>query len=309
MKHDTNKRLWPGFFGLALALGIGACSGTTTVDAHGEIGPLKGGFTISHHSDPSGGTATIKGIPDGKRADIRFYDAHGNEIPGSAVTGAGNGQPFPVPAGTASAVWSGPSSASSCTGCIQNLRSPSGSVNTTNLGIPVNSPLEYFIGGEPVSPETDPDAATYGPLANTMFLFRIQAGPGLSASQLFGMVANIVMADPLDPPRVPRNVEIEQLVKIIPNTFGLGAKVYTCDVSRQPFQSFEMDWNGAFFADLSVNSTVFDLPHGWRVIEVPLSLSDFNLIGNNGSDNHLSIWSKTMEDPGKMHLDGTGLLQ
>jgi len=169
--------------------------------------------------------------------------------------------------------------------------------------------VEYFVGGGPVSAETDPDAATYGPLANTMFLFRIQAGPGLSASQLFGMVANIVMADPLDPPRVPRNVEIEQLVKIIPNTLGLGAKVYTYDVSRQPFERFEMNWNGAFFADLSVNSTVFDLPHGWRVIEVPLSLSDFNLIGDNGSDNQLAILSKTVEDPNPIHLDASALLQ
>ena len=234
--------------------------------------------------------AGVEKLPDNTRADVKFFDAKGNEVTPGA-TGVAQGDKVPVPHGSTYCEISGASSAASCTGCtppggggmaegiegrlVQNL--------STRIPAP---PLQKWVYVYTL--DADIDGSTLW--GNVSGSFTLQGSP--SATEIHSQIVGILSGG--HGTAVPPGVNVDTFVRILPEKQG--GRMFIADKTGA-FTAMTMLWNGNPFAALGGrNALVSAAPNGWQVIEVFISTKDFNLTSGGGSSNHLDLSWTTAED-------------
>ena len=272
-----------------VALGILACG--TTISARASMDGSK--IEVGVDFAPGDKTVFIEKTTGNARVDIEFRDANGNVL--GTVTGAGPGDSVPIPDGAATGIVSGPSTATSCTGCAPP---GGGGTNATKAGYQSMEPTagftgEYWVAVLPMAVFPDPSAPDSGPLANKSAGFVIQSERPLTMEQRFNRIRAYLFAGPLAAPKVPADVEIEHLAWMEPNEFGPGARLWSYAVTDDWFL-YDPLWNGS-----TLGYTTHLPGNGWTVRESSVPLSSFNVPGFN----QLTVTSQTAEDPAPISID------
>lgn len=305
---------------LFVALGVLACKGTGSyesgVKGFGLEGYVKGTYTCG----AQGPGARVDEVRDDARVDLEFRDGQGNKVGGA--TGVSAGQSVPVPVGTTTVTVSGPSSATSCTGCsgsglVDNAGGDGGSQafeiteeitldpsdyrnlqshhapSVGHQAVRPFMPKDYWLYVFPFDAQIDSEVPEFGPLSNTYAQFDIHSAAGKTSDQLWAMVAPVMLSEIGNQPAVPSNIEVKSFFKIVPNQSGFGARLYVADRTAA-FEAFHFELNGALMATLGANSTLTSEPNGWKVLEVPIGVSDF-IFNGNISSNAMTVWTDTAE--------------
>jgi hypothetical protein len=114
----------------------------------------------------------------------------------------------------------------------------------------------------------------------------------LDAAQLAGRIAGILFSGPGT--AVPSDVTVLTYVRMDPEV--LGARLFVADKS-QAFSAMSMTWNSVNYASLGWNSNVYTAPHGWKVCEVFVPLTDINIaVSGSPAGNRIDLAWTTYED-------------
>jgi len=258
--------------------------------------------TIHGHFSKTGEDleATIDQTANDARVDVEFRDADGNKLGGA--TGLAPGDSVAVPDGSAVMVISGPSTATSCTGCNGTPAPIAGGRSGGRALAPVRStvdPTERFIYGFPCEPAIATSEPIWGPLANIHWNIWLRTSGPKTASQLFAEIAPIVMAAPGSAPAIPHRTRVNLLAKVVPNDSGAGARLHVSDKTAG-FTRCDLVLNHVTIGTLSSNSVVYGAANGWQVVEIPIAADDFQFTAN-GSDNVFALTVMTQED---LHPNG-----
>lgn len=280
-----------GVVAAVLVLAVVACEGTGSIKGETEFLGAGGSIDISWNNS----SATVDRTRGDARVDIVFRDAQGNEIAGSGGQGVGPGQSVAVPSGATTMTVSGPSNSTTCTGCTGGGGMAQGDDFTLDQSSDVKTPVQKWMVLFALDADMDVNAPEYGPLSNTVASFDFLVLPATTASQLFGLIAPIVIADMGNQPAVPSYVTVNFFSRMVPDPSGLGAGIFVADRTAE-FQSFAFSLDGVTRATLGWNSVVRTAPFGWQVIETRVNANDliFTNGGNSGAHS-FTIEADTLE--------------
>jgi len=308
---------------IVAALGMTACASTFSLEAVGSVAGASGRAKIGY----DGREVRAEQLPDNARADVRFYDANGNEVPNSGANGVGQGEKVLVPAGATHCTVSGASSATSCTGCAPSgggggggggpgsggggmAELPKNDAELAALAPPVQQQRSPAIPRHPGAANSihskwiyvftlDGDFDGTTAWSNVMASFEVQGG--LDASQMGARIAGILTAGPGAP--VPNGVTVDTYVRFSPE--ALGGRLVVADKTHAITQA-AMDWNGSPYASPTSNSTMYAMQNGWKVFEVFVPQADIQFATpGSGAGNRLDLTWQTFEDatPNEVHQD------
>ncbi|HTF86852.1 MAG TPA: hypothetical protein VK843_00465 [Planctomycetota bacterium] len=307
----SNGIKWALGLASVLVIGAFACKATMSLEAAANIAGQTGTAKISY----DGRDVKADELPGDSRADVRFFDAKGKELPPGA-NGVGENQRVAVPPGASYCEVSGASSSTSCTGCTPP---PGGGGGTMLEGGEVLAVIAVDVGAadawtcaQSQDPDTDSTGQSPGKWVyvytlkadldgssvwgNVSGSFTVQGTP--SADEIHGLIEEILLRGHGAP--VPAGVEVDTFVRILPEP--LGARLRIAD-ETQSFSSMLMQWNGSPYADLGVNSSSYSAANGWQVIEVFIPIADFQVNPFGGTSNSMDLEWKSFEDsfPNLMH--------
>lgn len=303
MKTLSNVTKWA--LALAAVFGAVACAASFTLESQVEVVGQKGSIKITY----DGHDVKAEKLPNNDRADVKFYDANGNEIPNAGATGVAQGDKVPVPAGATHCTVSGASHASSCTGCTPPSGGGGGGgmfdaqaecADGSDTRLSAQHPPS---SGQPIVrtpyslPEKwihvftlDGDFDGSTAWSNVSASFEVQGD--FDASQLGARIAGILSSGP--GAVVPGGVTIDTYVRM--SRDHLGARLVVAD-RTYAITSASMDWNSQHFASLSANSTVYSAANGWKVFEVLVPLTSINIaVPGSGAGNSIDLTWTTYED-------------
>lgn len=306
---NTNKRTsmknsfhWAAGLLAVVALSFAACTGTGYVEATGAGFGVSGKIKGVYHNCGQAKCAHFDEIRGNARVDVEFRDANGNKIQGTGATGVAAGDSVTVPAGAATMTVSGPSSATSCTGCGSGSGSGTGggtggtggtgtggqmadAFTPSDLETALVNQGEAWLYVFPLDAQIEAPAPSSGRLSNTYASFDFRFRGQTTHDQLWALVAPIMLADVGSMPAAPRGVKVNSFMRVVTDANGVGARLYVVD-STNLFKSFRFTLNGSTIADLNHNSLSYQAPGGWRVIEVPIRIKDLVINGNSSSNDY-----------------------
>lgn len=244
---------------------------------------------------------------EGHRADVKFHDKDGNEIPSSGATGVAEGDRVPVPVGATHATISGASAATTCTGCANGSGGGGGggggaaelfSSGTGPLALdPTQGAPRQLIGGlaqrAPVSTMTkwayvytlggDVDGSTAWSNVAASFLVR----GDLDAARIQARISPILNQGP--GAVIPSDVTLSSYVRM--DAESLGGRIFVAG-KTQALSAIAMSWNGQ-----DKLPSIYPAPNGWQVAEVFVPLTEIQLPTTLASaTNALRVTWTTHED-------------
>ncbi|HVS12225.1 MAG TPA: hypothetical protein VMS76_20355 [Planctomycetota bacterium] len=249
---------WMVLAAVLAAGGVTACKASGSASGEGEVGPYRFRFKVNSN----GGTYDAEG-PDDRCLEVEWRDSKGNSLGKTTISLPSSGQ---VPPGSAS--WD-----------AQEVDCPEPEQGNGDPGVDRVRSFEVF--GSPVIP----DVVDGGPSKNATYRFLVNAKADVDA---FALVEPILRAGP--GAVVPSGVEVLSFTQMIPENGG--ARLVAAD--SEPFQSFQMDWNGQVaYATLGSNSVTSSVG-SWTTVEVRIPATAFNGIS---VANHGEIQRSTASNP------------
>jgi len=289
MKIRDHGHRWPAVAALLIvsavtALSLAACKGSGTLTLHNETLGVEGSVTGEWNIGAGGGEGKVTRSPGDAAVDLKFTGPDGVETgtrPNVQV-----GQRFPIPAGTTSAVVTGVRG-----GGVGGNPAPQ-----IAQGRRAAAPIEYFIVVIPLNASIDSDDADWGPSANVYADFRYRSAQQLTQQQLFDVVAPYVAAEIGQHPALAPGLDVRLLARVVPNANGRGGHLYVTDKTTS-IDAFRFVLNNVEIATLDHDSIRFDGANGWKVVEVELEWTDFNITPSGGSSNTFDLLIDTAERP------------
>jgi hypothetical protein len=251
MKIGRWKRvaIWTATAAVVATAGMTACTASGRAKGGGVI--RTAGGDVEYEFEVNAGTGTFKAKgPADLCLEIEWRDSEGKSLGKVVVALPTSGQ---VPPGAVS--WS--AKKVDCPEPEHGGGDPSGDMVLPTFDV---------IGG-PVVPNFD-DGGVYG---NATFHFRVRASADVD---VFGLVDTILRAGPGAP--VPAGLEVVSFTQVLREHGGV--RLIAADT--EPFQSFQLDWNGvgAYAVLGSPNSKSFSVG-SWSMIEVTIPAGDLNGVG------------------------------
>lgn len=278
------------------ALTLVACKGSGRFRVEGE-GP---GATVSVEAEwdsEQGGKITKS--PGNANCDVQLIGRNGETT--GTVTNVPVGHVFPIPPGTTGGVVTGvhPSSGQGGNGSggmadvsHDDFASDIEQTSSHSRRTVQTAPFEYFISVIPLDAAIDLGAG-WGALSNVYGDFRYRSTEQLTPNNLYNIVAPYVLTDIGNQPAVVPGLEVRLLARCVPNANGRGGRLYVTD-KTQGIKAFEFMMNGIELASLNHDSLLYDAPNGWKVVEVEIEFSDFNIYPG-GSTNTFRLTLETSE--------------
>ncbi len=225
---------------------------------------------------------------NGNRADVKFQDKDGNEIPGAGASGVAEGDRVPVPNGATHAVISGASAATTCTGCANGSGSGGGGGgggggaaedSDADLSLAAIEPQQgrQLIGGvtqrTPVSTTSkwayvytlrgDVDGSTAWSNVAASFLVR----GGLDASGIHARISPILHQGP--GAAIGTDVTLNSYVRM--DAESLGGRIFVAG-KTQALGAISLNWNG-----IDKPTIIYPAPNGWQVAEAFVPMAEIEL--------------------------------